>query len=591
VDTLVARSDGVPLYVEELVKSVVEPGGTRSVAAIPATLADSLMGRLDRLSGAKEVAQRAAVLGREFAYPLLAAVSGLDEAVLRHELARLVEAEIVFARGAPPDATYAFKHALLQETAYQSLLKRTRQQLHARIGQVLEERFPERVAAEPEVVARHYEHAGLVAPAIEHYQRAGERAAERSANAESIGHLRRALEVVATLPESRDRDQRELELQMAIAAPLGAAKGFSDPEAEGAYVRARELASRIDGSPELPRALMGLATACFVKGDLASGDAVAQEALAAAERTGDPLDLLLGHVVVGFPFFYRGEFSRALQHYGQATALYDPAQHASFARTLGWDRGVNAHTYLAWCHLYLGQHDRALAWSEKAIALAKRVDHPLTLANVLLHAAILHIERREPDRAFARSAELIAVAEPLGFPMFAGAGRFFRACARADSGESTEGIAAMEQALGELAQTGTGIGAPGFLTLFADRLRGVGRYDDALAVVGLGLARADGQDAHWVDSELHRLHARILLDKGDSAEEAEARLLQALEIARRHENRLHGLRVAMDLARLWLSKRKRAKSRALLTPVYAWFSEGFDLQDLKDARVLLDALA
>jgi predicted ATPase len=149
----------------------------------------------------------------------------------------------------------------------------------------------------------------------------------------------------------------------------------------------------------------------------------------------------------------------------------------------------------------------------------------------------------------------------------------------------------MEQALGELAQTGTGIGAPGFLTLFADRLRAVGRHDDALAVVGLGLARADGQDAHWVDSELHRLHARILLDKGDSAEEAEARLVQALEIARRHENRLHGLRVAMDLARLWLSKRKRAKSRALLTPVYAWFSEGFDLQDLRDARVLLDALA
>lgn len=590
VDALVERSDGVPLYVEELVKSVVEPGGSRSAAAIPATLADSLMGRLDRLSAAKDVAQRAAVLGREFAYPLLAAVSGLDEAALRHELARLVEAEIVFARGAPPDATYAFKHALIQETAYQSLLKRTRQQLHARIGQVLEERFPDRVAAEPEVVARHYEHAGLVERAIEHYTRAGERAAERSANEESIGHLRRALELVATLPETRERDRRELQLQMAIAAPLGAAKGFSDPESEGAFARAREIASRIAESPELPRVLMGLATAHFVKGDLASGDAVGQEALAAAERTGDPLDLLLGHVVVGFPFFYRGQFSRASQHYAEATALYDPTQHASFARTLGWDRGVNAHAYLAWCHFYLGNHDRALAWSDQAVALARRVDHPLTLANVLLHAAILHIERREPAVAFERSAELIAVAAPLGFPMFAGAGRFFRACALADSGEGADAIAAMEQALGELARTGTGIGAPGFLTLFADRLRGVGRYDDALAVIGLGFARADSQDAHWVDSELHRLHARILIDEGHSADEAEGHLVQALEIARRHENRLHGLRVAMDLARLRLNERRRAEGRAVLGPTLAWFSEGFDLQDLKDAKALLDEL-
>ncbi|MBY0274232.1 AAA family ATPase [Candidatus Binatia bacterium] len=590
VDALVVRSDGVPLYVEELVKSVVEPGGTHGVAAIPATLADSLMGRLDRLAAAKEVAQRAAVLGREFAHPLLAAVSGLDEAVLRHEMARLVEAEIVFVRGEPPDATYAFKHALIQETAYQSLLKGTRQQLHARIGQLLEERFPERVAAEPEVVARHYEHAGLVERAIEHYRRAGERAAERSANEESIGHLRRALELVATLPETRDRDQRELQLQMAIAAPLGAARGFSDPESEGAFARARELASRIVGSPELPRVLMGLATAHFVKGDLASGDAVGREALAAAERTGDPLDLLLGHVVVGFPFFYRGQFSRALQHYAKATALYDPTQHASFARTLGWDRGVNAHAYLAWCHLYLGNHDRAREWSDEAVALARRVDHPLTLANVLLHAAILHIERREPERALVLSAELIAVAEPLGFPMFAGAGRFFRGCARADSGEGAEGIAAMERALGELARTGTGIGAPGFLTLFADRLRGVGRYDDALGVVALGLARADSQDAHWVDSELHRLHARILIEQGDPAHEAEAHLVRALEIARRHENRLHGLRVAMDLARLWQSRRRRAACRALLGPIHAGFSEGFDLQDLKDARALLDAV-
>jgi len=591
VDALVARSDGVPLYVEELTKSLAELGPAQTADAIPATLADSLMARLDRLSAAKEVAQRAAVLGREFAHPLLAAVSGLDDATLRRELGRLVEAEIVFARGEPPDATYAFKHALIQETAYQSLLKRTRQQLHARTGRALEARFPERARAEPEVVARHYEQAGLSGAAIAHYQRAGERAAERSANEEAIGHLRRALALVATEAPGRERDTRELQLQTAIATPLGAARGFGHPESEASYARARALATALGASTELPRVLMGLATVYYVKGDLASGDAVAHETMAAAERTRDPLDLLLAHVVVGFPFFYRGHFARALEHYGRATELYDPDQHASFARTLGWDRGVNAHAYLAWCLLYLGHHDRARAMTEKAIALAKRAEHPLSLANVLLHAAVHYLERRDAERALALSSELIALAEPHGFPMFVGAGRFFRGCAWADSGDDAAGIAEMEAALGELAKIGTGIGAPGFLTLFGDRLRRVGRYDEALVFLGLGLDRSSAQGAPWVDAELHRLHAETLLDKGDAPDEAEARLARALEIARSQENRFFELRVAMGLARVRQRQGRRDEARALLAPVLAWFSEGFDLRDLRDARALLDELA
>jgi class 3 adenylate cyclase/predicted ATPase len=591
VDALVARSDGVPLYVEELTRSVLEPDTTRSVDAIPATLADALMGRLDRLSTAKELAQRAAVLGREISYPLLAAVADRDDAALRQDLIRLVEASILFARGEPPHATYAFKHALIQEAAVQSLLKRTRQQLHARIVEVLESRFPDLAESEPEVIARHYEQAGLVARAIFHYQRAGERAAERSANEEAIGHLRRALALVATLPDDRERDQQELRLQMAIATPLGASGAFSHPDCQAAHARARALATRIGEAPELARALVGLATAYFVQGDLATGEAIGQDALAAAERSGDSLDLLLAHVVVGFPHFYRGSFARAAKHYGQATALYDPREHASFARTLGWDRGVNGHAYLAWCHLYLGHHDRALDLSNKAVDLAKRIDHPLTLANVLLHVAIHHIERREPDRALAIGEQLVALAEPLGFPLFAGAGRFIRGCARADAGNLEAGIAAMEHALAELAQVAMGIGAPGFLTLFAERLRRVGRRDDALNIVALGLMRAESQDSHWVDAELHRVHARTLFDRGDAVEEAEARLMQSLEIARRQENNLFGLRAAMDIARLWQGRGKADEARALLAPLHASFTEGFELRDLQDAKALLDQLA
>lgn len=228
--------------------------------------------------------------------------------------------------------------------------------------------------------------------------------------------------------------------------------------------------------------------------------------------------------------------------------------------------------------------------------LAQRVDHRLTLSTVLLHVAVHHTERREPDRVLALSRELMALAEPLGFPMFAGAGRFFHGCARADSGEIEQGIAAMEQALTELAltelaQTGTGIGAPGFLTVFADRLRKAGRHDEALGVVGLSLARAESQEALWVDAEFHRLHAQILLDRGDGSEEAEARLVRSLEIARAQENRLFRAALRGGAGEALAAAGQARGGRDLLAPVYAWFTEGFDLQDLRDAKALLDDLA
>ena len=418
LDALVARADGVPLYVEELTKSVVEPGTARDVEAIPATLADSLMARLDRLSAAKEVAQQAAVLGREFGYPLLAAMVSMDEAALRQGLGRLVDAEIVFARGEPPAATYTFKHALIQETAYQSLLKRARQQLHARVAQVLEERCPERVASEPEVIARHYDQAGLATQAIEHYQRAGERATQRSANEEAIGHLRRALTLVGTLPETRERHQRELALQMAIGAPIAAVRGWAHPEFEQTYTRARELVSEIGESPELPRVLAGVSQVYITRGDLATAAPLAQEALAAAERTGDAFDLVSANYVTGTPFLFGGNFSRALQHFEQSIRLYNPSEHGRLAYTVGLDRGVVSHAVAGACHVYLGHPDRALDVSEKAVALAKRVEHPLSLAFALYNAGSVHFERGEIDRTREATGELVVLCERIGFPLY-----------------------------------------------------------------------------------------------------------------------------------------------------------------------------
>jgi class 3 adenylate cyclase/predicted ATPase len=592
LDALVTRADGVPLYVEELTKAMAEPGAARGVEAIPASLADSLMGRLDRLSTAKEVAQRAAVLGREFGYRLLAEMAGMDETALRQGLGRLVEAEILFGRGEPPAATYTFKHALIQETAYQSLLKRTRQQLHGRVAEVLEERFPERVAAEPEAVARHYEQAGLIAQAVVHYQRAGERATQRSAYEEAIGHLRRALELVGTLPQTRERQLRELGLQVAIGVPLFAARGSSHPENEQAYARARELTSQIGESAELPRVLTGMADAYLVKGDLATSAEVATQALAAAERTGNAFDLLSAHHVVGMPLFHQGHFARALPHLEHSIRLYDPSAHGSLAYAAGLDRGVAAHGYAAWCHGCLGHPDRALAFSEEAVALAKRVEHPVSLADALLFAGNVHFERGELDRARQRAGELAGLAEQLGFPLYLGVGRFYRGFARVGLGEGEAGIAEMRQAMGELAAIGSGFGAPLFLCMLAEGLRTVARHDDALSTLALGVAQAEQQGEHWYDTELHRLRAEILLDMdGDAVAEAEALFGQSLEIARRQEARTFELRAATSLARLWQRQGKRDAARDLLAPVYAWFTEGFETRDLKEAKALLAGLA
>jgi len=495
----------------------------------------------------------------------------------------------------------------------------------------LEERFPERVTAEPEVLARHCDQAGLVAQAITHYQRAGERATQRSAYEEAIGHLRRALALVGTLPETRERHQMELVLQMVIGGPLGAARGWSHPEYEGTYARARELAAQIGESPELPRVLVGVATAYLMKGDLATTAAVAQEALIVAERTGEafdllsahflvgaPLfyqghlattaavaqealivaertgeafDLLSAHFLVGAPLFYQGDFSRALQHFEEGIKSYNPSAHGSLAYALGLDRGVGAHAYAAWCHVYRGHPDRALALSEAAVALAQRVEHPLSLANALFFAGVVHLQRGELDRTRERTGELVGLAEQLGFPFWLGLGRVLRGRARVESGEGEAGIAEMQQALVELARIGSGIGAPQILFVLAEGLRKVGRHDDALGALGLGVARAEQQGQHFYDAELHRLRAEILLDMdGDAAPEAEALFGRSLEIARRQEAKPLELRAATSLARLWQRQGKRDAARALLAPVYAWFTEGFDTRDLKAAKALLDEL-
>jgi class 3 adenylate cyclase/tetratricopeptide (TPR) repeat protein len=590
LEALVTRADGVPLYVEELTKVVAEPGAARGVDAIPTTLAGSLMARLDRLSTAKEVAQRAAVLGREFGYPLLAAVAGLDEAGLRQGLARLVDAEIVFQRGEPPEATYTFKHALVQEAAYESLLKRTRQQLHGRVVDLLRERFPERVEREPELVARHAEAAGRGDEAIADYGRAGERAQSRSAHEEAIGQFQKAIALLETRPAGAELDARELSLQLTLGGSLIAVRDYAHPDTAAAYERAAALAEAAADAPQLGIARTGLAICYFTRGEVERGRALAADVLAAAEARGDREQAIFGHTNVGVPEHYQGKFASSLAHCERAITLYDPAQHHGHVRVLGNDQGISALNFSAWNLYYLGQPDAALARAREAVALARRLNDPFSLAFALLFETVVHTFRRDVAAQRERATEVVALSEAQGFPLWLGLGRAYHAAARVLAGD----LAALPEIMDGLAlaaETGNQSGAPGSFAHLADAQRAAGQLAEAQDTVAAGLAIAAQTGQFLFDADLHRLDGDLVLATGGPADEAADRYHRALAIAREQGARSFELRAATSLARLWRDQGQRAEARDLLAPVYATFTEGFDTADLIDAKALLDELA
>jgi class 3 adenylate cyclase/predicted ATPase len=590
LEALVARADGVPLYMEELTKAIAEPGAARGADAIPTTLAGSLMARLDRLSSAKEVAQRAAVLGREFGYPLLAAIAGMEEAGLRQGLARLVDAEIVFQRGEPPEATYSFKHALVQEAAYESLLKRTRHQLHGRVVDVLREQFAERVASEPELLARHAEAAGRIDDAVTYYGQAGERAHARSAHGEAIGQFRKAVSLLETRSAGAERDARELSLQLALGGSLVAARGWAHPETEGAYERAAALGAALGDAVRLGTARLGLSTCYSTRGEVERGRALAAEVLAAAESRGDREQALVGHVNVATAEYFQGKFASSLTHCEQVIALYEPALHHGHAQVLGNDSGIGALNFSAWSLWPLGHPDAALARAREAGVLAQELDDLFSLAYALSFETGVHWGRRAIAAQRECAAEVIALSEAQGFPFWLGVGHVFHAAARVLAGDS----AALPQILDGLArvgETGSQAGAPSILAVLADAQRAAGQLAEAQGTVATAFAIAAQTGQPYFDADLHRLDGDLLLATGGSADEAAARYHRALGIAREQGARSLELRAATSLARLWRDQGKRAEARDLLAPVYAWFTEGFDTQDLIDAKALLEELS
>jgi class 3 adenylate cyclase/predicted ATPase len=589
LEVLITRADGVPLYVEELTKAVAEPGAARGADAIPTTLAGSLMARLDRLSTAKEVAQRAAVLGREFGYPLLAAVAEMEDAGLRQGLARLVDAEIVFQRGEPPEATYTFKHALVQEAAYESLLKRTRQQLHGQVVDVLRERFPEWVEREPEVVARHAEAAGRSDDAIMYYGRAGEQAQARSAHGEAIRQLQKAIALLDTRPAGTEREARELSLQLGLGASLIAARGYAHPETAAAYERASALAEAAGDAVRLSLARSGLALCYSNRGEGERGRALGAEVLAAAEARGDREEARGGHNLVAIPEYFQGKFASSLAHCERAIALYDPGQHHAHSGMFGTDDAVAALSFAAWNLWQLGQPDAALARVHEAAALARRLNIPFNLAFALFYETVVHWLRRDVAAQRERATEVVTLSEAQGFPLWLGVGRAFHAAARVMAGDFGALLETMD-GLALAAETGNQNGGPALFALLAEAQQAVGQLAEAQSTVATGLAVAAQTGQFFCDADLHRLDGDLLLATGGDADEAAARYHRALAIAREQGARSFELRAAMSLARLWRDQGKRAEARDLLAPVYAWFTEGFDTRDLIEAKALLDEL-
>jgi class 3 adenylate cyclase/predicted ATPase len=598
---ILVKTDGVPLFLEELTKAVLESGlleeagdslalcGPWSPLSIPTTLHDSLLARLDRLAPVKEVAQTGAVIGREFSRELLSAVVQMPDEALDAALDQLVASQLVFRRGDALDATYTFKHALVRDAAYQSLLRSRRRQLHSRVAQVLETQFPELAEAEPELLAWHYTGADLKQQAVRCWQRAGQRAVERSAHVEAIAHLSQGLEVLATLPDTPERRQQELALQTVLGPALMAAKGQGAPEVGRAYARARELCQALGEPPQLFPVLWGLWRFRSIRAEHDAARELGEECLTLARKLDDPALLMAAYSALGGTLLWLGEVAPGHAYLDQAAALYDPDRERTLPARFGQDPAVSSLSYSAWSLWALGYPDRALRRSDEARALAEKLANPVSMAASLVYAAMTYQFRREGPAAQRRAEAAIALSDEHGLPQFLTVGTILRGWALAAQGQLDEGIAQMRDGLAARREQGIELARPWYLALLAEAYGETGEIEEALRLLA---EAASLSDKGYYEPELRRLEGVLLLKRTgrEAAPEAQACFEQALEAARQRSTRSWELRAAASLADLWRHQGKRREAADLLAPLYGWFTEGLETADLQHARSLLNQL-
>jgi predicted ATPase len=559
-DQIADRTDGVPLFVEELTKSVLESGqlraepdryvldGSLPPPAIPTSLYASLLARLDRPASARQAAQVGAAIGREFSYALLAAVSPLAEEGLRAALARLVASELVFQRGLPPDAVYSFKHALVQDVAYGSLLSDARRALHARIAEALEAQSPELLETKPELLAHHYAEAGLAEKSVAAWARAGRRSAGRSALTEAAAQYQRALDQLALLPPSPERALRELEFHSALGALFRFVKGQAAPETGQAYARTQALWEDLGSPLDFRQVPYGRSMYHVYRGELDQALAVGEALLELSHERQDSAGLVLGHSACGQSLVLAGRFAAARPHLEALLALYDPAAHGGIVQQTG-SHPLMTQAFLGIALLCLGHPNEAVERTDAAIADARRLAHPTSLA-VSLALGALQLSLAGDYAALAtRADELTAVAAEQGLPFYQAWGAIHRGRAKVGRGETAEGIALLADGIAAYRATGAVMWLPHFLSLLADGHEAAGEAEAAAALLdeALGMVAVTGE--RWFAAELTRRRGQLLLAQGE-AQAAERLYVEALEIAREQHAKLWERRAAASLAEL-----------------------------------------
>jgi predicted ATPase len=561
---------------------------------IPATVQGVLAARIDRLAAEeKDLLQTLAVIGKEFPFGLLKMVAEGGEEDLRGRLSHLQAGEFIYEQPAFPEPEYTFKHALTQEVAYGSLLVERRRPLHERTARAIEELYGDRLDEHYGELAHHYGRTENTPKAIEYLYLAGEQAVQRSAYADAVSQLSRGVELVETLPESHQRARQELSLQVALGEALMMTLGLAAPEVERAFVRARDLCEQAGEAPQVFRALIGLYSLHLARAELERSDELAQDLLRLARGARDATYLLYAHATMGETAFFRGELLQAREHLEEAIARYDLQE----IRSRGFliyqaDPGVWALFSLTWTLWSLGYSEQALTRSRESLALARELSHPLTQANALLCDTYAHRLRGEFRAALEGAEALVALSSEHGILEYAGIGTFERAAALADQGELQEGIAGMRAILEAMRAGGLVLGSTGMLALLGEAHGKAGQAEEGLALLdeARGLVAKTGERAF--EAEVHRMKGELLLARSPSDQPgAEASFRQALEVARRQSAKSWELRAATSLARLRQRQGEKDEARDLLAPVYAWFTEGFDTRDLKDAKALLEELS
>jgi predicted ATPase/class 3 adenylate cyclase len=605
---IIERTDGIPLFIEEMTKAALDAGGEddgeRMLAAaaapsmeVPASLHASLLARLDQLGPAKRVAQIGAVIGREFHHNLLAAVVRAPAPELQSALNRLIQTGLLFRQSIAPEATYLFKHALVQEVAYSTLLREPRRDLHARVAEAVESRFPDIAASRPELLAHHYTEAGLIEKAVGLWGKAGERSLAQSALVEAAEQLKRAISQIVKLPSTPERRRQEIMLQVALTNPLIHIKGYASPETRAAVERAHFLIDQAEelGEPlEDPLLLFSVLYGFWVANYVAfNGDLMHElsaQFLSLAEKRRAAVPVMTGHRIVGTTLLYKGDFANARRHFEQALALYDPVGHRPLAARFGTDAAVSVLFYRSMAQWSLGYPDAALADAKRAVKQAREIGQASTLMAALAVPSITHILCGQYADALALLDEAVALADEKGSLFWRGHVAT-KGCALVLTGKISEAIRLIISGRTAWQATGTTVWTPTYLAYLAQAYAELGQFEEAFRCVGEATRALQTSKEKWYEPDVHRIAGQVTLMAPEAdAAKAEAHLERALSVARRQQAKSWELRAAMSLARLRRDQGKVPQARELLAPVYGWFTEGFDTRDLKDAKALLAEL-